>query len=94
MKFLSKKSGFLCSRAGAALRVNPVSSLFHPTPRRLEMLKRKALCLAGILAAATGLAAPVLAQEIYIPLVSKGFQHQFWQAVKSGAEQAGKDLKV
>ncbi|MGJ7496478.1 ABC transporter substrate-binding protein [Variovorax sp. RT4R15] len=33
-------------------------------------------------------------QEIYIPLVSKGFQHQFWQAVKSGAEQAAKDLKV
>lgn len=34
------------------------------------------------------------AQEIYIPLVSKGFQHQFWQAVKSGADQAAKDLKV
>jgi ribose transport system substrate-binding protein len=33
-------------------------------------------------------------QEVYIPLVSKGFQHQFWQAVKSGAEQAAKDLKV
>jgi ribose transport system substrate-binding protein len=30
----------------------------------------------------------------YIPLVSKGFQHQFWQAVKSGAEQAAKDLNV
>jgi ribose transport system substrate-binding protein len=34
------------------------------------------------------------AQEVYIPLVSKGFQHQFWQAVKSGADQAAKDLKV
>ena len=34
------------------------------------------------------------ADEIYIPLVSKGFQHQFWQAVKLGADQAGKDLKV
>nr|AER23894.1 periplasmic binding protein/LacI transcriptional regulator [Variovorax sp. HH01] len=34
------------------------------------------------------------AQEMYIPLVSKGFQHQFWQAVKQGAEQAAKDLKV
>jgi len=34
------------------------------------------------------------AQETYIPLVSKGFQHQFWQAVKSGAEKAGKDLNV
>lgn len=33
-------------------------------------------------------------QEIYIPLVSKGFQHQFWQAVKLGAENAAKDLGV
>ncbi|HLR70299.1 MAG TPA: BMP family ABC transporter substrate-binding protein, partial [Pseudogracilibacillus sp.] len=24
----------------------------------------------------------------YIALVSKGFQHQFWQSVKEGAEQA------
>jgi ribose transport system substrate-binding protein len=31
---------------------------------------------------------------IYIPLVSKGFQHQFWQAVKAGADQAAKDLGV
>src|SRR5258706_10644106 len=34
------------------------------------------------------------ADETYIPMISKGFQHQFWQAVKSGAEQAGKDYKV
>ncbi|MGZ2746793.1 substrate-binding domain-containing protein [Burkholderia stagnalis] len=34
------------------------------------------------------------AQETYIPLVSKGFQHQFWQAVKSGALQAAKDYHV
>lgn len=32
--------------------------------------------------------------EIYIPIISKGFQHQFWQAVKSGAEQAGKEFNV
>jgi len=30
----------------------------------------------------------------YIPLVAKGFQHQFWQAVKAGAEQAAKDFNV
>ena len=34
------------------------------------------------------------ADEVYIPMISKGFQHQFWQAVKAGADQAGKDLKV
>lgn len=30
----------------------------------------------------------------YIPVISKGFQHQFWQAVKSGAEQAAADLNA
>ena len=34
------------------------------------------------------------AEEVYIPLISKGFQHQFWQAVKAGADQAGKDFNV
>ena len=32
--------------------------------------------------------------KMYIPVISKGFQHQFWQAVKSGAEKAAKDLDV
>jgi ribose transport system substrate-binding protein len=32
--------------------------------------------------------------ETYIPVISKGFQHQFWQAVKSGAEKAASDLNV
>jgi ribose transport system substrate-binding protein len=31
---------------------------------------------------------------IYVPIISKGFQHQFWQAVKLGAEKASKDLNV
>jgi len=30
----------------------------------------------------------------YIALVSKGFQHQFWQAVKQGAESKAKELDV
>ena len=32
--------------------------------------------------------------KLYIPVISKGFQHQFWLAVKAGAEQAAKDLDV
>lgn len=32
--------------------------------------------------------------EIYVALVSKGFQHQFWQAVKKGAEDKAKELGV
>ena len=34
------------------------------------------------------------ADEAYIPLISKGFQHQFWQAVKLGAEQEAQKLSV
>ncbi|WP_298039592.1 ABC transporter substrate-binding protein [uncultured Microbacterium sp.] len=32
--------------------------------------------------------------EMYIALVSKGFQHQFWQAVKKGAEDRAAELGV
>jgi ribose transport system substrate-binding protein len=32
--------------------------------------------------------------QMYIALVSKGFQHQFWQAVKKGAEQEAQELGV
>ena len=32
--------------------------------------------------------------EIYIPVISKGFQHQFWIAVRQGAEQAAEDYGV
>src|SRR3954447_6014971 len=34
-------------------------------------------------------AAPAYAED-YFPIISKGFQHQFWQAVKAGAEEAAK----
>ena len=34
------------------------------------------------------------AAKPYIPVISKGFQHQFWQAVKQGAEQAAADYNV
>ncbi|HUX51660.1 MAG TPA: ABC transporter substrate-binding protein [Spirochaetia bacterium] len=30
----------------------------------------------------------------YIPVISKGFQHQFWQAVKLGAQKAAVDYNV
>ncbi|GAA0137703.1 ABC transporter substrate-binding protein [Paenibacillus sp. YSY-4.3] len=34
------------------------------------------------------------AGKLYIPLISKGFQHQFWQAVKQGAEKAAAEFDV
>lgn len=33
-------------------------------------------------------------EKIFIPVISKGFQHQFWQAVKLGAERAAADYGV
>ena len=33
-------------------------------------------------------------EKLYIPLISKGFQHQFWQAVKAGADKAAEELDV
>jgi ribose transport system substrate-binding protein len=34
------------------------------------------------------------AEKPYIPIISKGFQHQFWQAVKLGAEKAAVDFNA
>lgn len=59
------------------------------------MLSRRTLVGALSVAATLTMAPVVYAQdEIYIPLVSKGFQHQFWQAVKTGADQAAEELGV
>ena len=33
-------------------------------------------------------------EKLYIPVISKGFQHQFWLAVKVGAEKAAVDYDV
>ncbi|MDY0747892.1 ABC transporter substrate-binding protein [Paucibacter sp. R3-3] len=56
------------------------------------MNKRNLLKLS--LAVGLALAGNAYAQDTYIPLISKGFQHQFWQAVKQGAEQAATQYKV
>jgi ribose transport system substrate-binding protein len=33
-------------------------------------------------------------ESVYYSVIAKGFQHQFWQVVKDGSEQAAKDLGV
>jgi ribose transport system substrate-binding protein len=65
-----------------------------------------ALLLLAVMVAACGGAAPAAEKPAaekpaaesgakpYIPVISKGFQHQFWQAVKMGSEQAAKDFNV
>lgn len=45
-------------------------------------------------AAPAGGSQPAAGAKPYIPVISKGFQHQFWQAVKQGSEQAAKDYNV
>ncbi len=52
----------------------------------------------GVLIIAAAAMALVLAgcapKKPYIPVISKGFQHQFWQTVKAGAEAAAKQYNV
>lgn len=59
------------------------------------MMNRRTMI--GSLSAATVLTSTtvVIGQtKAYIPLISKGFSHQFWQAVKLGSEQAAAELGV
>ncbi len=53
-----------------------------------------ALLVGMLIAPAVQLPAAQPANKPYIAMISKGFQHQFWQAVKQGAERAAKDLNV
>ncbi|SMG55210.1 ABC transporter substrate-binding protein [Paraburkholderia susongensis] len=58
------------------------------------MLKRKLIGIVVGVGTLVGGSCLAYAEEPYIPLISKGFQHQFWQAVKSGAEQSAKANNV
>ena len=46
------------------------------------------------LSAATMFSTAAKAEDIYFPIIAKGFSHQFWQAVKAGAESAAKANNV
>ncbi len=59
------------------------------------MIARRTLI--GAISAAALIAGAGFAQaqdKIYIPLISKGFQHQFWQAVKAGADKGAAEFGV
>lgn len=59
------------------------------------MLNRRILMGAAAALALVVSAAPTFAQDtMSVALISKGFQHQFWQAVKAGADKAGAELGV
>ena len=57
-------------------------------------MKRTIISTGLAIGLATALSAPSFADDIFFPVIAKGFNHQFWQAVKAGAEQAGKDNGV
>ena len=52
------------------------------------------LIATAILTACGAPAAEEPTGKLYIPVISKGFQHQFWQAVKLGSEKAAADFDV
>ncbi|WP_017872662.1 substrate-binding domain-containing protein [Candidatus Caldatribacterium saccharofermentans] len=59
------------------------------------MKSRKLLAIVGVVVLLFVASVAYAAEKNYfIPMISKGFQHQFWQAVKSGAEKAAKDYGV
>jgi len=79
------------------------------TSKKLFTVVSSLLLVAMLLAACAPAAAPAPAAEKpaaekpaeekpaakpYIPVISKGFQHQFWQAVKAGSEKAAKEFNV
>src|SRR5437773_5203898 len=45
-------------------------------------------------APASSSGSPTAAAKLFIPMISKGFQHQFWQAVRQGAEKAAAQYNV
>ena len=69
-------------------------------------MKTRAIALTSAVALTAVMAVPAVAQDmaapepfgddadIYVPIVSKGFQHQFWQAVASGAEAKAEELNM
>jgi ribose transport system substrate-binding protein len=69
--------------------------------KKLFFVLLSVLIVALLVSACGGAAQPAAEQPAadagakpYIPVISKGFQHQFWQAVRQGSEQAAKDLNV
>lgn len=67
---------------------------------KLSLVLLSILIAAMVLTACGGQAAeeaaeaPATSEKPYIAVISKGFQHQFWQAVKAGAEKAAVDYDV
>lgn len=51
---------------------------------------KKILIASAFALSATTMFSTAAKAETYFPIIAKGFSHQFWQAVKAGAEEAAK----
>jgi ribose transport system substrate-binding protein len=81
---------------GLLLIATLLGACASPTPQQpaaTEAAAEPAATEAAAEPAATEAAAET-ADKPYIPVISKGFQHQFWQAVKLGSEQAAEEFNV
>ena len=58
------------------------------------MKKLIAMLLVVVMVAALCCACNAGSDEMYIPVLAKGFQHQFWQTVQAGSDAAAKDYGV
>jgi len=61
---------------------------------RIAIVLAAAALLLAMAAPAFAGGKPEEAKKLYIPVISKGFQHQFWQTVKMGSEDAAKKYGV
>ena len=61
------------------------------TKNNLKTHLMGAICAVSLIATSAIVSAE---EKMYIPVISKGFQHQFWQPVKAGADQAAKEFNV
>lgn len=57
---------------------------------KLRSLTASFLVAAGLMTAS----APAISGDVYLPVVSKGFMHEFWQTVKMGSDAAAEKLGV
>ena len=56
---------------------------------------KKLLAIVLVLMLAISMLSCAVAEEkLYIPVIAKGFQHQYWQTVYKGAQQAAEDYGV
>src|SRR5690606_3039851 len=73
----------------------PIRRMQHQGRNNPMLTRRTLLGALSAIAMLTATAGGALAQENYdIALISKGFQHQFWQAVKAGADKAAAEFGV